>query len=468
MGDLRGFSEPELGLDPLHDEREHVTNRSGHMMGFSPETFALRRKAALGALEGSVLVLPSAPLSFRSRDTEARYRADSDLFYLTGVVDPGAVAVLRPGGDTGDFILFVRPRDSTEERWSGERLELEDVAEVFGADAVYSDEILAQKLPELLAGADNVYFRLEGGVGLENLVTTALSTARLKGSRTSVGPYAVVDPGRLLDRMRLLKDPEELDRMRRAAEITVDAFSEMLATVRIGLGEWQLEASIEEAFRRRGAMGPAFPTIVGSGANACILHYRDNSGIIGERDLVLVDAGAELDLYAADVTRTFPASGSFTDEQCAIYDVVLAAHQSAIQTVRPGATIESVHDTARNALVDGLLALNTLCGNREELIAEESHKPFFPHQTSHWLGLDVHDVGAYCCGELSRALEPGMVLTVEPGLYFPPSLVEETDYSGIGVRIEDDVVVTPEGYEVITEGLPVTVGGLEDLIGSRE
>ena len=465
MAAFRGFSQPGLGVGLLYDEGEHVTDRSRHMMGFSPETFALRREAALGALEGSVLVLPAAPLSFRSRDTEAKYRADSDLFYLTGVVDPGAVAVLRPGGDAGDFILFVRPRDPAEERWSGERLGLEDAAEVFGADVAYSDETLAQKLPELLAGTDNVYFRLEGGVGLERLVTTALRTARLRGTRKGAGPYGVVDPGRLLDRMRLLKDPEELDRIQRAAEITVNAFSEVLATTRVGAGEWQLEAVIEESFRQRGAMGPAFPTIVGSGPNTCILHYRDNTRVIGESDLVLVDAGAELDLYAADVTRTFPASGSFTDEQCAIYEVVLAAHQSAIQAVRPGATVESVHNTARNVLVDGLLGLNVLYGSREELIAEESYKPFFPHQTSHWLGLDVHDVGDYRCGERSRALEPGMVLTVEPGLYFPPTLLEETDYSGIGIRIEDDVVVTSDGHDVITEGLPVTVDELEVLIG---
>ena len=437
-------------------------------MGFSAQTFALRRERALADLEGSVLVLSSAPPSFRSRDTETRYRADGELFYLTGVVDPGAVAVLRAGGDGGDFVLFVRPRDAAEERWSGERLGPEDAAQVFGADVAYSAETLPDRLPDLLAGADDVYFRLGGEAELERLVVVALRTARLRGTRRGVGPYGVVDPGRLLDRMRLLKSPQELETMRRAAEITVDAFSEMLAAVRVGAGEWQLEAVIDGAFRRRGAMGPAFPTIVGSGPNSCVLHYRDNARVICEHDLVLVDAGAELNLYAADVTRTFPAAGRFTDAQRVVYDVVLAAHQSALGAVRPGATVESVHHAARDVVVEGLLSMKVLRGSRDESIAEETYKPFCPHQTSHWLGLDVHDVGDYQCGESSRALEPGMVMTVEPGLYFPLSLQEETAYSGIGVRIEDDVVVTSAGHEVITEGLPVTVDGIEALIGSRE
>lgn len=437
-------------------------------MGFSPETFALRRERALAALQGSVLVLPSAPLSFRSRDTETTYRADSELFYLTGVVDPGAVAVLRAGGEGGDFVLFARSRDAKEERWSGERFGPEDAAQVFGADAAYSVETLPEKLPELLAGADNVYFRLGGETELERLVVAALQTARLRGTRKSVGPYSVVDPGRVLDGMRLLKSPEELQTMRRAADITVDAFVEMLAGVRVGAGEWQLEAAIEGAFRRGGATGPAFPTIVGSGLNACVLHYRDNARVICEPDLVLVDAGAELNLYAADVTRTFPAAGRFSDEQRAVYEVVLAAHQGAITAVRPGATVESVHDAARDALVEGLLSLDVLRGSREGAIADESYEPFFPHQTSHWLGLDVHDVGDYRSGDGSLALEPGMVMTVEPGLYFPQSLPQETPYSGIGVRIEDDVVVTSDGHEVITERLPVSVDGIEALVGSDE
>ena len=437
-------------------------------MGFSAETFAHRRERALAELEDSVLVLSSAPFSFRSRDTETRYRADSELFYLTGVVDPGAVAILRAGGEGGDFVLFVRPRDAAEERWSGERLGPEDAARLFGADVAYSDETLPDRLPELLAGAHHVYFRLGGEAELERLVVAALQTARLRGTRKGVGPYGVVDPGRLLDRMRLLKSPQELDTMRRAADITVDAYVEMLASVRVGVGEWQLEAVIDGAFRRRGAMGPAFPTIVGSGPNSCVLHYRDNARVICEHDLVLVDAGAELNLYAADVTRTFPAAGQFTDAQRAVYDVVLAAHQSAVRAVRPGATVESVHHAARDVLVEGLLSMKVLDGSREESITEKTYKPFYPHQTSHWLGLDVHDVGEYRCGELSRALEPGMVMTVEPGLYFPQSLEDETAFSGIGVRIEDDVVVTANGNEVITGGLPVTGDGIEALVGSGE
>jgi Xaa-Pro aminopeptidase len=258
--------------------------------------------------------------------------------------------------------------------------------------------------------------------------------------------------------------------MRRAAAITVEAFVEMLEAVRPGVGEWELEGILDGAFRRRGARGPAYPTIVGSGSNACVLHYVDNHCTVRDGDLILVDAGAEVDLYASDITRTVPATGSFTGAQSAIYDLVLEAHDRAIGCVRPGATVGSVHDTARDTLVEGLLALGILEGSALEAIETEAYKPYFPHQTAHWLGLDVHDVGDYASGGVSRVLQPGMVLTVEPGLYFPGpiegSVIEE--YLGIGIRIEDDVVVTSEGHEVLTAGLPVGADEIGRLVGVGE
>ncbi len=449
--------------------------------GFSPDVFVARRKHVLADLDGSALVLCS-----ETNTSGGRHRPDSDLFYLTGVTEPGAVAVLRPDGEDGDFILFVRIRSPEEERWSGERLGPERAREVFGADTTYGNDVLPEHLPRLLAEADDVYFRITTESPVQSLVLGALQTARLRGARKGVGPRAIIDPGRLLDPSRLMKHPEELERMRRAATITVEAFTEMLGAVRPGVGEWELEGILDGAFRRKGAVGPAYPTIVGSGANACVLHYVDNNCTMCDGDLVLVDAGAEVDLYVSDVTRTFPVSGSFTAAQRAIYDLVLEAHDQAIEGIRPGVTVESIHHTARDVLVDGLLDLGVLDGDKAEVIDTEAYKPFFPHQTSHWLGLEVHDVGDYAASGVSRVLEPGMVLTVEPGLYFqgPPedsAVTEEEDsavsteedstvaeeYVGIGIRIEDDVVVTAEGHEVLTAGLPVSADEIERLVGGQ-
>ena len=433
-------------------------------MGFSPDIFAARRERVLADLGGSALLLPSGA------NPGDRYRADSDIFYLTGVTEPGAVAVLRPHGPDGDFVLFVLPRDAEEERWSGERLGPEGAREIFGADATYGSDTLSEHLPKLLAEADDVYFRLGTESPVQGLVMDALQTARLRGARKGVGPRGIVDPGRLLDPMRLIKNSEELERIRRAATITVEAFTEMLGAVRPGVGEWELEGILNGAFRRKGGSGPAYPMIVGSGVNACVLHYADNDRTAGEGDLVLVDAGAEVDLYASDVTRTLPVSGAFTALQRAIYDLVLEAHDRAIECVRPGVSIESVHHAARDVFVDGLITLGVLEGDKAELIESEAYKPYFPHQTSHWLGLDVHDVGDYASAGVSRALEPGMVLTVEPGLYFPGPFENggvAEEYAGIGIRIEDDVAVTTEGHEVLTIDLPVSVDEIERLVGGQ-
>ena len=433
--------------------------------GFSPEIFAARRKRVLADLDGSALVLSS-----ETDPSGGRHRPDRDLFYLTGVTEPGAVAVLRADGEDGDFVLFVRVRNAEEERWSGERLGPDRAGEMFGADTAYGSDVLSKRLPKLLAGAKGMYFRIGSESPLQNLVLGALQTARLQGARKGVGPYGIIDPGQLLDPQRLMKHPEELERMRSAASITVEAFAEMLGAVGQGVGEWELEGILDGAFRRKGGGGPSYPTIVGSGANACVLHYVDNNCRMGDGDLVLVDAGAEADLYVSDVTRTFPVSGSFTAAQRAIYDVVLEAHDRAIEAIQPGVTVESIHHTARNVCIDGLLELGVLDGDKEKVIDTEAYKAFFPHQTSHWLGLDVHDVGDYAHSGVSRLLERGMVLTVEPGLYFQGTVEGSPgadDYVGIGIRIEDDVVVTAEGHEVLTAALPVSAEEIEGLVGGE-
>ena len=278
--------------------------------GFSPDIFAARRKRVLAELGGSALVLRSG-----AEGSGGRHSADRELFYLTGVTEPGAVAVLRPDGVDGDFVLFVRVRSPEDERWAGERLGPARAGEVFGADTTHGNDMISEQLPKLLAEADDVYFRIGTRSPVQSLVIGALHTARLRGARKGVGPHGIIDPGRLLDSQRLVKHPEELERMRRAAAITVEAFTEMFGAVKPGVGEWELEGILDGAFRRQGANGPAYPTIVGSGANACVLHYVDNDCTLCDGDLVLVDAGAEADLYVSDVTRTFPVSGSFTAQR---------------------------------------------------------------------------------------------------------------------------------------------------------
>ncbi|HUF75312.1 MAG TPA: aminopeptidase P N-terminal domain-containing protein [Longimicrobiales bacterium] len=425
-----------------------------------------RRQAALRALGRGVLVLPAAPLQYRSRDGEHRYHPDRELFYLTGATEPETVAVLS-GGDEPSYQLFVRERDPDAELWAGPRLGPEGVAEQLSPDACHSLAELEEHLPTLLHAADRIFFRLGRSDALEAHVLEALRWARGRGSRTGGGPRAVVDPGEILDDLRVVKDEHERGLLRQAAALSVEGQRAAAAAVAPGAGEWAVEAELDRALRARGARGAAFETIVGSGANACVLHYVENACIIGQDDLVLVDAGAEHGLYHGDVTRTYPAAGRFTGAQREVYEVVDAARRAGVDAVRPGASIGDVHAAATRAVVEGLVSLGAVRGDVDALIEEQAHKPFYPHQTSHWLGLDVHDVGDYAKDGVSRALEPGMVFTVEPGLYFRADHEGTPErLAGIGVRIEDDVVVTERGCEVLTGGLPTAVDDVEALVRS--
>jgi Xaa-Pro aminopeptidase len=436
------------------------------LVGFSPEAFARRRTRVQGALAGGAMILPSAPVLKRSRDTEHRYRADSELFYLTGITQPDIVAVVRDREEKG-YVLFVPPKDPDAERWSGPRPGPEAAKELFGADEVYPLSELAEKLTDLLRPHSRVFFRLGVHAKLEKVVLEVLGWARGKGARTGEGPRGVVDPGEVLDDLRLVKDQEEIARVREATRVTVSAFRDALGATRPGLGEWEVEALLESSFRKRGATGPAFPTIVGSGKNACTLHYVENGDSIRDGQLVLLDGGAEWGLYSGDITRTFPAGGKFSTPQAEVYRVVLNAHAAAISRVRPGGLVADVHTAAVEALTQGLIDLGVLQGRVEDLMVEEAHKPFFPHQTSHWLGLDVHDPGDYSTGAGPRILEAGMVLTVEPGLYFPQKLEgPAASLEGVGIRVEDDLLVTDDGSENLTDSLPVTQEEVERLVGS--
>ena len=428
------------------------------------QVFARRRIAVFEALAGGVMVLPAAPLRFRSRDTEYPYRPDSELYYLSGTTEPGTVAVLT-GGDEPRFVLFVRDRDPEAELWAGPRLGAEAARERFGADAAYSLSELETRLPALLQASDRLHFRLGGTGEIHRLVQDALQQARARGARLGTGPRGVLDPGEILDELRLMKDEYEIERLRRACSVSVTGHRAAMAAVRPGVGEWVLEAEMNAAFRRAGAAGPGFDTIAASGPNACVLHYVANNRIVEEGDLVLVDAGAEVDLYNGDITRTVPASGRFTPEQRAVYEVIEAARAAALAAVRPGSPVSDVHDAAVSVIVDGLLSMGVLEGDAAQARAGDTYRRFFPHQTSHWLGLDVHDPGDYAKGGRSRILRPGMVFTVEPGIYIPADAVTDPAFKGIGVRIEDDVLVEEDGYENLTAELPTSADDMECLVG---
>lgn len=429
--------------------------------------FASRREAALEGLGDGVMVLPAAPIQYSSRDTERAYCPDRELHYLTGLTEPESVAVLV-GGREPKLVLFVRERDPKAELWTGPWMGPEVAGDTYGADQCFGLADLAGQLEECLAEADRIYFRSGSGGLVDRVVSGALVHARSRGQRTGSGPRSIVDPGEVIDELRLLKDEHELALIRRACDISVEGHRAGAAAVSAGVGEWVVEAAVEGAFRASGATGPGFGTIVGSGANGCVLHYAENAAVVGSDDLVLIDAGAEYRLYHGDITRTYPASGTFGSEQLDVYRVVETALHAGVEATMPGRTIASVHDAVTRVLVEGLVDLGVLDGGVDELISEGGHKLFFPHQTSHWLGLDVHDPGDYERGGEARVLEPGMVFTIEPGLYFRPDSNEGVAerYAGIGIRIEDDVAVTASGCEVLTGALPTKASDIEALIRS--
>ncbi len=433
--------------------------------GFSPETFVHRRSRILDELGDGVLVLPAAPILHRSRDTEHRYRPDSELFYATGITASHTVAVVRGFAQEDRFVLFVPALDPKHELWFGPRLGPDEAAELFGADAAYPLSELEEKLPDLLEGADRVFFRVGSDPRCQSLVFGALTVSRNRGARKGEGPRGVVDPGEVLDELRIRKDEEEIAHLRRATGVTATAFLDTIPQLRPGMGEWEVESLLEAAFRRAGARGPAFPTIVGSGVNSCVLHYPQNHRLMEGGELVLLDGGADVELYAGDVSRTLPVSGVFSAIQRDVYQVVHAALQAGIEMIRPGMEVTELHRTVVSYLVRGLVELKVLEGDAEELQEAKAYEPFFPHQTSHWLGLDVHDVGDYVRTGEPRVLEPGMVLTVEPGLYFRAVEGEEdSPFTGTGVRIEDDVLVTVSGRENLTDSLPTDPDEVEALL----
>jgi Xaa-Pro aminopeptidase len=424
------------------------------------ETFARRRAAFFDAMSAAspsaVAVLPAAPVFVRNNDVDHEYRQDSDFFYLTGFDEPESVLVL----DAKDrkVILFVRPRDRDREVWDGPRAGVEGAKQLFGADEAFVSSETDDKLPNYLQNHQRIYYRLGLNRRFDERLLGAIDRVRARHRTGATAPTEIVDPATILHEMRLRKAPAEVETMRTAARITREAHELAMRRARPGMREYEVEALLLDTFRRHGSERPAYGSIVGSGPNACVLHYRRNDRTIDPGELLLIDAGCEYGYYASDVTRTFPVGRDFSREQQAIYELVLEAQSEGIAATRPGTTLDAIHKLSVEVITRGLARLGLLQGEPEKLIESDGYKRFFMHRTSHWLGMDVHDVGGYFEAGAPRKLEPGMVLTVEPGIYISPD--DDTvpaSWRGIGVRIEDDVLVTDSGQEVLTAGIPKSV-----------
>ncbi len=424
--------------------------------------FQRRRKRVFEAMGDAVLVVFAAPYLIRNNDVEHEWRQESDFHYLSGFDEPDSVLVLR-GGAEPRFVLFVRPRDPEREAWDGPRAGVEGAVAEYGADAAFPLEELGKELPALLANVASIHYALGRARANDDVVLQALEAVRRLARRgTASVPRAIVDPSSVLHEERLIKAPEEIACMQQALAITADGHRAVMAASKPGMFEYEAEALLRGVFRRQGSERQAYPPIVGSGPNSTILHYRKNDRRMQDGDLLLVDAGSEYEYYASDVTRTFPVNGRFTPAQRRSYELVLAAELAAIAAVRPGATLESVHLAAARVLTEGLMELGLVEGPLDEAVEAKRYKPWFMHGTSHWLGMDVHDVGAYYVERKARPLAPGMVLTVEPGLYF--TATDERvgpEFRGIGIRIEDDVLVTETGARVLSEAIPKTIDSVE-------
>ncbi|WJD49658.1 Xaa-Pro aminopeptidase [Enterobacter sp. PGRG2] len=431
--------------------------------------FLRRRQALLAQMApASAALIFAAPEVTRSADSEYPYRQSSDFWYFTGFNEPQAVLVLIKSDDTHNHsVLFNRLRDKTAEIWFGRRLGQEAAPEKLGVDRALAFSEINEQLYQLLNGLDVVYHAQGEYAWADEIVFAALDKLRKSARQNLTAPATMTDWRPMVHEMRLFKSAEEIEVMRRAGEITALAHTRAMQVCRPGMFEYQLEGEILHEFSRHGARFPSYNTIVGSGENACILHYTENESEMRDGDLVLIDAGCEYKGYAGDITRTFPVNGKFTPAQRAIYDIVLESLETALQRFRPGVSIQDVTADVVRIMITGLVKLGILKGEIDQLIADNAHRPFFMHGLSHWLGLDVHDVGVYGA-DRSRVLEPGMVITVEPGLYIAPDADVPEEYRGIGVRIEDDILITEDGNENLTASVVKKADDIEALMAAAK
>jgi len=428
--------------------------------------FARRRKKLMDMVDrGGIAIQPTAPERIRNRDVYYPYRPDSDFFYLTGFAEPEAVLVLVPDRPQGEYILFCREKDPEQETWHGRRAGLEGACELFGADDAFPISDLDDILPGLLENKERIYYTMGRYQDFDQRVVGWLNRVTSKGRAGVHAPDQFHSVGHYVHEMRMYKSREEIKTMRRAAQISAAAHRRAMEVCKPGLYEYQVEAELLHSFMRHGSRAPAYPSIVGGGANTCILHYNENNQALADGDLLLIDAGCELDHYASDITRTFPVNGRFSPEQRAVYEVVLEAQLAAIAKVAPGNHWNEPHQAALEVITKGLVDLGILKGRWRTLLKEEAYRPYYMHRTGHWLGMDVHDVGDYKIGDEWRLFEPGMVTTVEPGLYLSPTIKGLAKrWWNIGVRIEDDVLVTADGHDVLSHGAPKTVDEIESAM----
>lgn len=430
------------------------------------KVFNRRRQDLMQLMGDGVAVIATSREAKRNRDVLYRFRPDSDFYYLTHFPEPEAVAVLSPGREQGEFVLFCRDKDPERERWDGQRAGMEGAVEKYGADDAFPIDDIGEILPGLLENHPKVYCNVgiypEFDVKLLNWVNEVKSKAQTGVS----APHELIDLAYILHELRLIKQTEEITVMKRAARISANAHRAAMRACRPGMMEYEVEAELLYHFRLAGSQYPAYPAIVAGGRNACVLHYIENSAPLQDGDMLLIDAGAEIDCYASDITRTFPVNGKFSAPQREIYTLVLAAQAAAMESIRAGVTWDAPHNAAVNTIIQGLIDLKLLTGSPDGILESGDYRRFYMHRTGHWLGMDVHDVGDYKIDGQWRQLEPGMTLTVEPGIYIPDDDDIDPRFRNIGVRIEDDVLIQREGHMVLTKDAPKRIDDIEAIVGS--
>ena len=425
-----------------------------------------RRKRLMDMIgSDSIAIIPTASVYIRNRDVEFPFRPDSDFFYLTGYPEPEAVAVLIPDRADGEFILFCRDRDIEMETWHGRRAGLEGALKIYGADDAFPIEDMDDILPGLIEGHERIFYNMGSDQNFDQRVMGWVNQIKAKSRSGVVAPDEFISLNHFLHDMRLYKSRHEITLMKKAAKISAAAHKRVISYCKPGMYEYQLESELLHEFMQQGSRAAAYPSIVGSGENGCILHYTENTDEIADGDLLLIDAGAEYEGYASDITRTFPANGKFSKAQRQAYELVLKAQLAAIEQVKPGNHWNDPHDAAVRVLTEGMVELGILKGDVDELIKDHVYTKYYMHRTGHWIGMDVHDVGDYKVDNDWRMLEPGMVLTIEPGLYMPAeSKGLAKKWWNIGIRIEDDVLVNKDGYEVLSKDVPKSADEIEALM----
>ena len=430
--------------------------------------FKKRRKQLMRMMDkNSIAILPAAPESIRNRDVHYPYRPDSDFYYLTGFSEPDAVAVLIPGRKHAEYILFCRPHDETKAMWDGKMAGQEGAVETYGADDSFPIADLDEILPRMLEEKSRVFYAMGCNSDLDRRLSDWITRMKTQARSGLQSPMEIVELDHFLHDMRLYKSRSEISKMRKAANISAAAHKKVMKHCKPGVMEYQLESTFKHACACKGATEQAYPSIVGGGNNACVLHYIDNQDELQDGDMLLIDAGCELDYYASDITRTYPVNGRFSAAQAELYQLVLDAQQAAIDKVKPGNHWNQPHEAAVKTIAKGLIKLGILKGTLANVMKKESYRQFYMHRTGHWLGMDVHDVGDYKVDGQWRELEPGMALTVEPGIYIPKGTRGVAKkYWGIGIRIEDDVVVTKDGCDILSKQVPKSIADIEHLMSA--